>query len=84
MIVTQNQEQNGYLFAVNSLGNQTDGLVGRVNDGYNLNFSWNAIWQSKAVLNGKKKQYELAIPLKALNFNKENPIFGIHAVCTRY
>ncbi|MCH2195642.1 DUF5916 domain-containing protein [Kordia sp.] len=77
VIDTQNQEQNGYLFAVNSLGNQTDGLVGRVNDGYNLNFSWNAIWQSKAVLNGKKKQYELAIPLKALNFNKENPVFGI-------
>jgi hypothetical protein len=74
---TQNQEQNGYLFAVNSLGNQTDGLVGRVNDGYSLNFSWNAIWQSKAVLNGNKKQYEIAIPLKSLNFNKENGIFGI-------
>lgn len=74
---TQNQEQNGYLFAINSLGNQTDGLIGRVNDGYNLNFSWNAVWQSKAVLKGKDKQYELAIPLKALNFNKENPVFGI-------
>ncbi|WP_430408458.1 DUF5916 domain-containing protein [Kordia sp.] len=74
---TQNQEQNGYLFAVNSLGNQTDGLVGRVNNGYNLSFSWNAIWQSKAVLNGNKKQYELAIPLKSLNFNKENPVFGV-------
>ncbi len=74
---TQNQEQNGYFFAVNSLGNQTDGLVGRVNDGYNLNFSWNAIWQSQALLNENKKQYELAIPLKSLNFNKENPVFGI-------
>ena len=74
---TQNQEQNGYFFAVNSLGNQTDGLVGRTNDGYNLSFSWNAIWQSKAILNGKKKQYEIAIPLKSLNFNKENAVFGI-------
>ncbi|WP_420573489.1 DUF5916 domain-containing protein [Kordia sp.] len=74
---TQNQEQNGYLFAINSLGNQTDGLIGRVNSGYNLNFSWNAIWESKAVLNENKKQYELAIPLKALNFNKQNPVFGV-------
>lgn len=74
---TQNQEQNGYLFAVNSLGNQTDGLVGRANNGYDLSFSWNAIWQSEAVLNGNKKQYEIAIPLKSLNFNKENPVFGV-------
>ena len=74
---TQNQEQNGYFFAVNSLGNQTDGLVGRSNSGYNLSFSWNTVWQSKAILNGHKKQYELAIPLKSLNFNKENSVFGV-------
>jgi len=74
---TQNQQQNGYFFAVNSLGNQTDGLVGRSNENYNLSFSWNAIWQSKAVLNGNKKQYELAIPLKALNYNANNATFGI-------
>jgi hypothetical protein len=74
---TQNQEQNGYFFAVNSLGNQTDGLVGRDNDGYNLNFSWNAVWQSAVFLNGKNKQYEIAIPLKSLNFNSNNSTFGI-------
>ncbi len=74
---TQNQEQNGYFFAVNSLGNQTDGLVSRVSDSYNLSFSWNTIWQSKAFLSGNKKQYEIAIPLKSLNFNKENNVFGI-------
>ena len=74
---TQNQEQNGYFFAVNSLGNQTDGLVGKVNEGYSLSFSWNTVWESQAILNGKKKQYEIAIPLKSLNFNKENAVFGI-------
>ncbi len=74
---TQNQDQNGYLFAVNSLGNQTDGLVGRSGNGYNLNFSWNATWQAKTQLNGTKKQYEIAIPLKALNFNKDNAFFGV-------
>ncbi|WP_452600887.1 DUF5916 domain-containing protein [Pontimicrobium sp. MEBiC06410] len=74
---TQNQEQNGYFFAVNALGNLTDGLVGRNNSNYNLSFSWNATWQAKAVLNGNKKQYEIAIPLKALNFNKDNAVFGV-------
>mgnify|MGYP005990544985 CR=1 FL=1 len=74
---TQNQQQNGYFFAVNSLGNQTDGLVGRSNENYNLSFSWNAIWQSKVILNGNKKQYELAIPLKALNYDVDNATFGV-------
>jgi len=74
---TQNQEQNGYFFAVNALGNQTDGLVGRSNSGYNLSFSWNTVWKAKVKLVGNNKQYEIAIPLKALNFNKENGTFGI-------
>ncbi|WP_034060619.1 DUF5916 domain-containing protein [Lacinutrix jangbogonensis] len=74
---TQNQDQNGYFFAINSLGNQTDGIVGRSNSGYNLSFSWNTVWEAKTKLNGKKKQYEIAIPLKALNFNKENAVFGV-------
>lgn len=74
---TQNQEQNGYFFAVNALGNQTDGLVGRSNSGYNLSFSWNTVWEAKAKLVGNNKQYEIAIPLKSLNFNKDNATFGI-------
>ena len=74
---SQNQEQNGYFFAVNSLGNQTDGVVGRNGENYDLSFSWNAIWQSKAILNGTKKQYEIAIPLKSLNYDKDNGVFGI-------
>lgn len=74
---TQNQEQNGYFFGVNSLGNQTEGLVGRSGENYDLNFSWNAIWQSRVILNGTKKQYEIAIPLKSLNFNKDNGVFGV-------
>ncbi len=74
---TQNQQQNAYFFAVNSLGNQSDGLVGRSNDGYNLNFSWNTVWKSATLINGVKKQYEVAIPLKAFNFNKNSTVFGI-------
>ena len=74
---TQNQEQNANFFVLNSLGNQTDGLIGLGNEGYNMDFSWNAVWQSATFLNGKQKQYEMAIPLKVLNYNADNSVFGI-------
>jgi hypothetical protein len=73
----QNQEQSAFFFAINALGNQGDGLIGRVNAGYSMTFNWNTVWQSKALQNGSKKQYEIAIPLKSLNFDKNNPVFGI-------
>lgn len=74
---TQNQQQNGNLFAVNSYGTQVDGLIERVNDGYNLNFNWNAVWQAKTFVNGTQKNYEIAIPLKALNYTKNSKTFGV-------
>ncbi len=74
---TQNQEQNASFFALNSLGNQTDGLIGRNSEGYAMNFNWNTVWKSQALLNGTKKQYEMAIPLKSLNYNTNNAVFGV-------
>ncbi|MGG8497734.1 DUF5916 domain-containing protein [Tenacibaculum sp. TC6] len=74
---TQNQEQNAYFFAVNSLGNQSDGLIERRKEGYNLSFSWNAVWKSKTAIQGNKKIYEIAIPLKALNYDAKQGVFGV-------
>ena len=74
---TQNQEQNAYFFAVNSLGNQSDGLIERRKEGYNLSFSWNAVWKSKTSIQGNKKIYEIAIPLKALNYDAKQGVFGV-------
>jgi len=74
---TQNQEQNAYYFSVNSYSTQIDGIVERKNDGFDFSTSWNTIWKAKAFLNGKQKQYEIAIPLKALNYNANNPTFGV-------
>ncbi len=74
---TQNQKQNGNLFAVNSYGTQVDGLIERANDGFNLNFNWSAVWEAKTKVNGTQKNYEIAIPLKGLNFNKRNSTFGV-------
>ncbi len=73
----QNQQQNAYYFSVNSYSAQTDGIVERKNDGYDFTTSWSTVWKAKAFINGKQKQYEIAIPLKSLNYNKDNSIFGI-------
>ena len=73
----QNQEQSAYYFAMNSYSSQVDGLIERINEGFDISTSWSTVWKAKAFLNGTKKQYEMAIPLKALNFDKNNPVFGI-------
>ncbi len=74
---TQNQEQNAYYFSVNSYSTQIDGIVERTNEGYDFTTSWSTVWKAKAFINGKQKQYEIAIPLKSLNFNKNNTVFGV-------
>lgn len=77
VIDTQNQEQNAYYFSVNALGTLIDGIVEKINGGYDFTTSWNAVWEAKTSIEGNNKVYELAIPLRALNFNAENAIFGI-------
>ncbi len=74
---TQNQQQNAYYFAVNGYGTQADGLVERVNEGYDFSLSWNTVWKAATSVNGTDKIYEIAIPLKHLNYNKGNTVFGI-------
>ncbi|MCX2679736.1 DUF5916 domain-containing protein [Galbibacter sp. EGI 63066] len=76
---TQNQRQNAYYFAVNAGNAQVDGLIERVGDGdsYGINTSWNVVWKTNTSTAGNLKKYEMEIPLKALNYNKNNPVFGI-------
>lgn len=74
---TQNQEQNGNFFAVNTYGTQVDGLIERINTGYNLSFSWNTVWNASTSVKGTQKIYEVAIPLKALNFSENATEFGV-------
>ncbi|MBC2843569.1 DUF5916 domain-containing protein [Winogradskyella flava] len=74
---TQNQEQNAYYFSVNAYGTLIDGLVERISEGYNFSTSWNAVWNAKTSIDGNDKIYEVVIPLKFLNFNKDNAVFGV-------
>ncbi|MFP2994750.1 DUF5916 domain-containing protein [Spongiivirga sp. MCCC 1A20706] len=74
---TQNQRQNAYYFAVNMGAAQVDGLIERVNDGFSINTNWNTIWNAKTTTKGTNKYYEIAIPLKNLNFKSDSDQFGI-------
>jgi len=74
---TQNQQQNAYYFSVNAYGVLIDGLVERIDGGFDFSTSWNTIWDTKVATQENNKVYEIAIPLKALNFNPENAVFGI-------
>lgn len=77
LLDTQNQQQNAYYFSVNAEGALIDGLVERINDGFDFTVSWNAVWKAKTTTVGNQKCYEIAIPLKALNYNKGDTTFGI-------
>ena len=74
---TQNQQQNGNLFAVNAYGTQVDALVERVNTGYGLNFNWSTVWEARASVQGTQKVVEIAIPFKSLNISDMNTEFGV-------
>ncbi|MBC9798071.1 DUF5916 domain-containing protein [Sinomicrobium weinanense] len=76
---TQYQQQSACYFAVNAGGAQVDGLIERVGDGdsYGINTSWNVVWKTNTSTAGDLKRYEIEIPLKALNYNKNNPVFGV-------
>ncbi len=74
---TQNQQQLGYFFGLKAYGAQLDALVERKNDGFDFNNSWNAVWKAETSINGTQKIYEFAIPLKALNYDKDTTVFGI-------
>ncbi|WP_422104446.1 DUF5916 domain-containing protein [Winogradskyella sp.] len=74
---TQLQQQSAYYFAVNMGGAQVDGLVERINEGFSLSSNWNTVWKAATHVNGTKKQFEMAIPLKNLSFNQNNNAIAI-------
>ena len=77
LLDTQNQQQSAYYFSVNAQGTLIDGLVERTSEGFDFTTSWNAVWNAKTHIKGTLKQYEMAIPLKALNYNKGDAVFGV-------
>ncbi|MBI1923436.1 carbohydrate binding family 9 domain-containing protein, partial [Candidatus Poribacteria bacterium] len=72
---TYNDQRNCYVFAVNTLGTQTDE---RISNESVFDLSWDAKWQAKVKKNGDNWTAEIAIPFRELRFDRRNRTWGIN------
>jgi len=66
LLDTFHDRQNAFLFSVNPLAAQVDGLVR--NEGSEVNYNWDGVWQAEASRDGEGWTVEIAIPFKTLRF----------------
>ena len=72
---TFHDQRNGYVFAVNPTGAQSDGLI---TNNTGMNFSWDGIWMSKARITDEGWFVELAIPFKTVSFDPDGTVWGFN------
>ena len=75
MLDTYHDRRNCYIFAINTLGTQTDERVGNESV---FDMSWDAKWDAKVKKNRDNWTAEFAIPFRALRFNRRNTTWGIN------
>lgn len=71
---TYNDNQNGFQFLVTSRNVQTDGrLVPNISSQFGLpsDYSWDAVWESKVVMQKDGWSVEIKIPYSAIRFSKK-------------
>ncbi len=69
---TYNDKINGFEYFVTPLGEQWDAKMSPGgNDNGGEDFSWNAVWSSKAVIHNDGWSFEMHIPFSAIRFSKE-------------
>jgi Domain of unknown function (DUF5916) len=71
------KQQSGYYFCVNAGGALVDALIEYSGSDYDVNTSWNSVWNAKSNQIGNEKIYEMKIPLKALNFDAKNKSWNL-------
>ena len=69
MLDTYNDRRSGFFFRVNPLGAKED--VAIMDSGDSRNENWNAVWDSRAKINGDNWTTEIAIPFSQLRFKDE-------------
>ena len=69
MLDTYNDQRSGFFFRVNPLSAREDIAIMESGDSRNAN--WNAVWDSRAKINGDNWTTEIAIPFSQLRFKKE-------------
>lgn len=68
---TYNDKLNGFEYFVTPLGEQWDAKVSPNTNGNSEDFSWNAVWESKAKLQADGWSFEMFIPYSAIRFGKK-------------
>ena len=74
---TFNDGRNAYLFATNPAGIRSDGLL-TVGQGVNFNGNWDGIWDVRTTVDAEGWIVEMTIPFRTLDFNPDNPTWGIN------
>jgi hypothetical protein len=72
--------RGGYLFNLNANGVQRDGLVFGSFESSGFNMDWDGIWQADATLTDSGWSAEVAIPFSTLDFDPEQPDWGMNFV----
>lgn len=69
---TYNDKLNGFEYFVTPLGEQWDAKMNPPSPNSEMeDFSWNAVWQSNAVITDKGWSFEMFIPFSAIRFSKK-------------
>ena len=72
LLDTYNDRRSGFFFRVNPLGARED--VAIMESGDSRNENWNAVWDSKAKINGDNWTTEISIPFSQLRFKDEETL----------
>jgi len=62
---------NGFEYFVTPLNEQWDAKMAPASNGNNEDFSWNAVWQSGAVIHDNGWSFEMFIPYSAIRFGQK-------------
>jgi Domain of unknown function (DUF5916) len=68
---TYHDKINGFEYFVTPLNEQWDAKMAPNNNGNSEDFSWNAVWQSGAVIHDNGWSFEMFIPYSAIRFGKK-------------
>lgn len=71
-IDSYNDKSNSLVFLVNPLGSRTDFEM--IDNGYNINKSWNTFWDAEAVITSTGWSCEIRIPFSSLRFEQARQI----------
>ncbi|OSZ81652.1 hypothetical protein CAP36_06780 [Chitinophagaceae bacterium IBVUCB2] len=69
---TYKDHQNGFEYFITPLNEQMDAKQSPVSNGDSEDFSWNAVWESGAVIHADGWSFEMFIPYSAIRFGSKN------------